>query len=212
MKKVLILLLLVFLTAGCLNVKEAQVSDIIYAVQNSSSNLTNQSRNGYRYFLPLGMQVESVNDHNEIITSGKFRFFLYVDFVSLYNQVEFQYEISSNSYISKDISFNGVPGYLEVNVKEGQYLIEIMFNYAKIEVIVDRDFLNEAITKSLIILSSIRFNEAIVTNMMGSNVLNYREEVLNIFETNRGESNFLDVYEDHGHNENREIPDLDRIN
>ena len=212
MKKILILLLFIIFPTGCLNVQNSSVDEIIYEVQNSSLALSNQIRAGYRYYLPLGMNVLEVNAHNEVITARGFRFFLYVDFVSYYNNTPFQYQISENSYISKDITFNGKPGYLEVNVKNDKYLIEIMFNYAKIEVIVDRDFLNEAIAKSLIILSTIRFNDEIVSNMVGSNPLSFGEEEVNIFDTNRGESNFLEYVAEYDHYEDRNIHDPDRIN
>ena len=211
MKKIVILILFLIFPVGCINMQEASIEEIIGEVQASPLALSNQIRAGYRYYLPLGMNVLEVNEHNEVLTSGGFRFFLYVDFVSYYNQTAFIYEISQNSYISKDITFNNIPGYLEVNVKNDKYLIEIMFNYAKIEVIVDKRYLKEAIAKALIILSTIRFNDEIVNNMIGSDRLSFGEEEVNIFDTNRGESNFLEfVYEhDHYHGE---IPDLDRIN
>ena len=211
MKKILILLILLIIPSGCLNVQNASIEEIVSSVQNSPLELSNQIRTGYRYYLPLGMHVESINLHNEIIVGRGFRFFLYVDFVSYYNNVEFEYEISEASYISKNISFNNTPGYLEVNVKDGKYLIEIMFNYAKIEVIVDRRYLNEAITKALVILSTIRFNNDIVSSMIGNNTLSFGEEELNIFDTNRGESNFLE-YLEHDYYEGDDIPDLDRLN
>ena len=212
MKKILILLIILIFPTGCLAVQTASVEEIIDSVQNSSLNLSNQIRTGYRYYLPLGMNVESVELHNEIITARGFRFFLYVDFVSYYNRTQFEYEISHASYISKNISVGNTPGYLEVNVKEGKYLIEIMFNYAKIEVIVDRRYLNEAITKALIILSTIRFNEDVISSMIGNNTLSVGEEELNIFDTNRGESNFLQYNEEYGYYEGDRIPDLDRLN
>ena len=212
MKKILILIVLLIFTSGCLYIQDADVEEIIYQVQNSPLTLSNQIRSGYRYQLPQGMQVLSVNQHNEIIKARGFRFFLYIDFVSYYNQTPFVYELSEVSYISKNITFNDIPGYLEVNVKEGKYLIEIMFNYAKIEVIVDRRYLNEAIANALIILSTIRFNDDIVSSMMSDNMQIFGEEQFNIFETNRGESNFLQHLEDYDYYDGSTIPDLDRLN
>ena len=65
-----------------------------------------------------------------------------------------------------------------------------MYNYAKIEVRKDDKDINEAITNSLIILTTIKYNDEIIKNLMGEDVLSFGEQTFNIFDTNSNESNF----------------------
>ena len=98
--------------------------------------------------------------------------------------VEEAYKASSNSFISKKITFGNKKGYLEINEQENsKYLIEIMYNYAKIEVMVDEYDINKAVTYAVSILSSITYNDSVISNLMGEDVLNFTEEEFNIFET-----------------------------
>jgi len=211
MKKILILLIILLLPVGCINIHEANVADIIVNVQKSPLKLANQIRSGYKYYLPLDLSVNRVVGFNEVITSKDYTYFLYVDMVSYYNEIEHDYEINDKAYISLNITHNGLPGYLEVNIINDKYLIEIMYNYAKIELIVDEKYLNEAITNAIIILATIEYNDEIIANMMGDDILAFSEENFNIFET-RSESNFLEYDEEHGVYEGVDrLPDLDEV-
>ena len=156
--------------------------------------------------------VNKTEDFNEIIVNKNIKYYLYVDIVSYYNKIEKDYKINDKAFISEDISNNDKKGYLEVNQKNDKYLIEIMYNYAKIELIVNKDNLEEAITNSIIILSTIKYNNDIIENIMGENVLNFNEEQLDIFEAKGSESNFLEYIQEYDAYEGTEIPDLDLIN
>ena len=86
-----------------------------------------------------------------------------------------------------------------------------MYNYAKIEVIVDSNKINEAITNSIVILSSINYNKDILANIIGDNVLQFNEEKFDIFKTKKTDSDFLDVEQNNIYNDNdikEEDPDL----
>ena len=109
------------------------------------------------------------------------------------------------------INYNNKSGYVEVNVKNDKYLIEIMYNYAKIEVIVNSNDIASAITNSLIILTSVNYNDDIIDNLLEEDVLNYSEETFNIFETNSNDSNFLKVVEEYDNYNEDEVPDYDLI-
>ena len=136
---------------------------------------------------------------------------MFVDIVSYYYKVENSYKIKDNAYMSKLINYDNKSGYIEINVKNNQYLIEIMYNYAKIEVIVDSNDIANAITNSLIILSSVEYNDDIIGNLLEEDVLNYSEESFNIFETNSNDSNFLKVVEEYDNYKDDEVPDYDLI-
>jgi guanylate kinase len=55
-----------------------------------------------------------------------------------------------------------------------------MYNYAKIEVIVEENNLNESINNSITILSTIKYNKDIIINLMENDLLNYKDESLNL--------------------------------
>ena len=100
-------------------------------------------------------------------------------------------------------------GYLEINlVSNNRYLIEIMYNYAKIEVIVDEKNINSAINNAIILLSSVEYNNEILEKTVGENVLTSKEIEFNIFETKKQESNFLEVESNNIYVEETEDPDL----
>lgn len=212
MKKISLFLMLLFLVTGCMRIDTAEVDDIINNIQLSNIKLNNQNRTGYKYYLPTNFNVRETDNLNEIFVAGNYQYYMYVDLISYYEKVEFTYENSPNSYLSKAINHNGITGYLEVNVKQDKYLIEIMYNYAKIEVIVDQDYLNEAIAQSLIILSTVKYHDDIIKNMLGDDILSFGEEPLDIFKTNKGESNFLEYVDEYDNYEGDDVPDRDKIN
>jgi len=86
-----------------------------------------------------------------------------------------------------------------------------MYNYAKIEVIVESTDLNEIINNSITILSTIKYNKDIITNLMEEDLLNYKDESLNLFDKVTKEDNFI-KYEEQYADYEEEIPDYDIIN
>lgn len=212
MKKIVMLVIMIVLVSGCTNIKNNDIDKLIDEVQNSKVNLSNRYQSGYKYYLPTGMFVKSTLDFNELIIKENINYYLYVDVVSYYNNIKNEYKINDNAYISKDISYNGIDGYLEVNKVEDKYLIEIMYNYAKIELIVNDNELKEGITNSMIILSTIKYNKDVIESMMGTDILNFNEEKLSIFEIKGTESNFLEYIEKFDVYEEPKVPDLDLIN
>lgn len=212
MKKILLIIVLLITASGCVKINDNDISILVNEVQNNKLELSNIHRQGYKYYLPVGLMVNKTEDFNEIIVNKNIKYYLYVDIVSYYNKIEKDYKINDKAFISEDISNNDKKGYLEVNQKNDKYLIEIMYNYAKIELIVNKDNLEEAITNSIIILSTIKYNNDIIENIMGENVLNFNEEQLDIFEAKGSESNFLEYIQEYDAYEGTEIPDLDLIN
>ena len=58
---------------------------------------------------------------------------------------------------------------------------------------VDEGDLNRVITNSIIILSSISYNNEILANIVGDNIFEFNEEEFNIFKVKRENSNYLEV-------------------
>jgi hypothetical protein len=211
MKKVLIIICLLFIT-GCSDIRKQSYDDIINNIA-TRANKDNVYRTGYSYYLPRGMQVADSTLYNEAITDARYKYYLYVDIVSYYKKVTKDYTINNNALVSKKLEYDGKFGYVEVNLlKNDKYLVEIMYNYAKIEVIVDKSNLNEAMLSIINILKSVEYNDSIIANLMGDNVLNFSEEEFNIFNTKGSESNYLTVDKNASKEEDTKIPDPDLIN
>lgn len=212
MKRIMILGLLLLCLTGCTNINEKEPIELINEIKSSKFKGTNKYRNGYKYYLPQNMNILNSEKSNEILEKEKTKYYLYVDMVSYYNKINIDYVPNDNSYLSVNLKDQNKFGYLEINVKDDKYLIELMYNYAKIEVIVDKDNINSAITDSFIILSSIEYNDSIIKNMLEENILNYSEEEISIFDTDASETNFLDIIQKYDNYEDNGIPDYDLIN
>lgn len=212
MKKIILLTILLISLTGCVNINSTSIENLVSTIKRSKLSLTNEYRNGFTYYLPVNMNVLSSDKANEVLTDGNYNYYLYADMISFYNKTSFDYKENKTSYKSLNLKDDKASGYLEINQKNDKYLIEIMYNYAKIEVMVDKDKINEAISNSLIVISSIKFNKDIIENMLGKNVLSFSEEEFNIFETNSNTSNFLEIEKEFGTYEGDDIPDYDLVN
>ncbi len=212
MKKIILLTILLISLTGCVNIKNTSIENLISTIKQSKISLTNEYRNGFTYYLPVNMNVLSSDKSNEVLTDGNYKYYLYADMISFYNNINFDYKENNTSYKSLNLKDDNASGYLEINQKNDKYLIEIMYNYAKIEVMVDKNKINEAISNSLIVINSIKFNKDIIENMLGKSVLSFSEEEFNIFETNTSTSNFLEIEKEYGTYEGDDIPDYDLVN
>ena len=211
MKKIILIIIILVFTAGCTNINKLSYDDIVNNITTISTK-DNIYRTGYSYYLPRGMKVADSTLYNEVIEDANSKYYLYVDVVSFYKKITKEYEINNNAIYSSKINYNDKFGYVEVNLlKNDKYLVEIMYNYAKIEVIVDKRYCNEAMLSIINILKSVEYNDSIIANLMGDDILNFSEEEFNIFNTKGSESNYLTI--DNNYKEEEEkIPDPDLIN
>lgn len=211
MKKIILIIIILVLTAGCTNINKLSYDDIVNNITTISTK-DNIYRTGYSYYLPRGMKVADSTLYNEVIEDANSKYYLYVDVVSFYKKITKEYEINNNAIYSSKISYNDKFGYVEVNLlKNDKYLVEIMYNYAKIEVIVDKSKCKEAMLSIINILKSVEYNDSIIANLMGDDILNFNEEEFNIFNTKGSESNYLTVDNDYKEEEEK-IFDPDLIN
>ena len=211
MKKLIILIVCFTLLCGCTKINNDNINNIINSVVSSDNDRANQYRNGYKFYLPNNLSTIKIDDKNNVFKENDIKYYMFVDIVSYYHKVENKYQVNEKSYYSSLINYNNKSGYVEVNVKNDKYLIEIMYNYDKIEVIVNSNDIASAITNSLIILTSVNYNDDIIDNLLEEDVLNYSEETFNIFETNSNDSNFLKVVEEYDNYNEDEVPDYDLI-
>ena len=212
MKKVLILISLIFLITGCSNIKDLTYDEIVQNFGTVSSR-TNTYRTGYKYYLPRGMQVNDSTLFNEVLEDGKYTYYLYVDAVSYLNQVNYDYQVDSSILYSTAIKNGDYFGFVEVKlVENNKYLVEIMYNYAKIEVIVDEDRINNAMLSAISILKSIVYNDSVIADLLENNILDFAEEEFDIFNNNQEDSDYIEFGTDDYQPIEEEIPDTDLIN
>ena len=210
MKKLFLLVAILFILTGCASVQSSSIEEILNQSMNSLVDVVNVNRKGYCYYLPRGLNIKSSNDYNEIISDEKYLYYLYVDIVSYNSKIAFNYNANKEAYYSASLANNGQKGYIEINNYENdQYLIEIMYNYAKIEVIVYERDINKCVAYAISILTSIAYNDNVIENYLGDDIFLSSEEAYDIFEI-VGSDNYLQFTDEVEQTE--EVRDPDYIN
>ena len=198
MKKIVLLLCFMVLVTGCSvkSIQDDNIDSIVESVLTKKISLSNSYFDGYKYYLPRGLRLVGKKGYNAKIVSGKTNYYLFVDVIAYYNKVDLQFT-PSDGYYSKELNFNNKKGYLEITEEEDSYFIEIMYNYAKIETLVDKKDLNDAIINSCYILSSVQFNDKVIETLVGENALDYKETIFDIFGPHRDSEGFVKYEQDY---------------
>ena len=197
MKKIIISLLVLLLTTGCIPIASSSIEEITNTILSSMYALFNRVSGAYKYYLPREMKATITDEFNEILSSKYHDYYLYVDLVSYYNDVTVTYETDNTLYYSSLLYGEDETGLLNIEeVGVDEYIITMYYNYGRIEVKVNKSDINEAVTNSLVILSSIQYNDDIIENMMGDDILSSAEEQIDIFEEDKAESEYLDTLEE----------------
>ncbi|MFA7514855.1 MAG: hypothetical protein ACOXZW_01470 [Bacilli bacterium] len=210
MRTFLVLLLMMISLTGCnINKIDNNYDKNIDHILRTNQTLYNYVGQGYKYYLPNGVRLETEKEYNQILYSSGQRYYLYIDIISYFHQTKYTYEFNVKAYYSRPLNFDNKQGYLEINKINNRFLLEIMYNYAKIEAVVPKNYINKAIIDSCYILSSLNFNDAVIQTLIGDNILDFKEEKFNIFEPTRTEKSFLDyIYEYDNPDDNKEqFPD-----
>ncbi len=193
MKRIIILSLILLLVSGCTNIQGSSLDTLLDQTANSELEIYNVYRKGYKFYLPNHMNIKNSHEFNEVIRNKYDTFYMYIDLISYLSSTPLEYKNEGESYYFRYLNKDDKSGYVVVKVtQDGKYLVEIAYNYAKIEVIVDKDRLK---------------------NISEESLLSYKEEAVDIFKKGDStESNkvlqYIDEYE--GVEENT-VPDYDLI-
>lgn len=195
MKK-LAILLLVLLLSGCtvVRIDTSDLNNIVDVVLSKDNTLFNQVGKGYKYYIPVGVSYIDTEDFNDILYSNGNYYYLYIDTISYYYNVGKEYVLNNDAYYSRSININGKYGYLEINKQDDLYFVEFMYNFSKIEVLVKEEALEEVILNASYILSTVKFNNNVITMMLDDEFL-VLEEKYDIFTSKKETNDFLKLEE-----------------
>lgn len=191
MKKILILILCLFVLTGCNNSIDINNYDSIFdTFLNEKTKLVNNYSNGYKYYLPSGVRVVESDNYNEKLYYNGYYYYLFVDMVSYYYKTNLDYSINPDAYYSKYLEYEDNKGYVEI--EDGDlYKVKVYYNYSSIETYVDKKDLGQTLINICYILNSIKFNDAVTELKVGNNETTLNEEVFDFY-TPRKEGNFID--------------------
>lgn len=211
MKKYVILIIAIFFFTGCVNIYDSNYNDLIDITMKEPEVKKNIYLKGYKFYLPEGMTLIGDYEHNNILYSKSGRYYMYVDLVSFYNKRQNKYEFDENKYeYLKEFSYDGKDGYVVISNSKGGKLVEVMYNYAKIEVVTSDT--KNAIVNSLLVLKSISYNYKTINSMIGSNALVYDSEQFKLLGPTKNADNFLTYEEEYGvYDESKQSRDEDVI-
>lgn len=197
MKKLFLLISVLLLVTGCsfVNVKEQSYEEIVSSIMYGHQNLKNVSLEGYSYYLPKGVTLKNNNSNNSILYYNHRKMYLYVDIVSYYNKIESKFKKATDNYVSFEIDHGDKKGYLDITKIKDDYFVEFMYNYSKIEGYVKYDDLKQTVTKMAYILDSINYNDKVIDTLVGTNLLDYGDEVFDIFKSKRDDEETFLKYE-----------------
>ncbi len=198
--KFLFLFIFLFFITGC-TVEKLDVNNydvLIDKILLRDNKVKNSVGLGYSYYIPKGLSVVD-KDENNILFRDKYNniYYFYADIISYYHKASNTYKESNSAYYSRKIENNNrkLNGYVEINQENDKYFVEAVYNYVKIEVYTSKNSLNDVLVNICEILSSIQYNNKVLSTTIGENILDYKEESFNIFTTKKSTTDYLDYIE-----------------
>lgn len=193
MKKVALLLVVIFLTAGCtiVRIDTSSIDNILNVVLSKDNTLYNRVGKGYKYYIPRGVTYIDTSELNDKLYSNGVYYYLYIDAVSYFYKTKNNYEVKEEAYYSRKIE-GEKEGYLEINKVGKQYSIVFVYNYAKIEAMVEKKDIEDVVLNASYILSTVKFNDNIIELMLNEDYFTNKEEIYDIFK--KDETNETDNF------------------
>ena len=202
MKKVLTSLLVILLLSGCsypniTKMNKLDVEQTVYTILPLKVKMHNKNGNGYKYYMPKGVTRFNTKKFNEVLKKDSYKYYLYIDMVDYYYKTESNYKINKNAFYSDKISYKNKKGYLEITKSKDKMYVVMYYNYAKIETYVDKKDLTDTVRNLSYILSSVEFNDSLITRLYESGSLGSKEEVYKLFDNKEKDGNFIEYIEEY---------------
>ena len=194
MKKILLIGLVTLILTGCtiVRIDTTSIDNILNVVLSKENTLYNRVGRGYKYYVPRGVTYIDSSGSNDKLYSNGVYYYLYLDEISYYYQKTIDYKKDNSKYYSRKIDNDGKLGYLEITKQDDLYLIEFVYNYARIEALVPKEDINDTVLNSSYILSTIKYNSDIVKLSLEDDFLQNKEEKYDVFSAkNQNDDSFL---------------------
>ena len=196
MKKVILVLLLLMVLTGCsiVRIDTDSIDNILSVILTKENKLFNQVGQGYKYYLPNGVTYIDSDEFNDILYCNGNYYYLYIDAINYYYKNNIEYKEDSKLYYSKKLNTSDgfkKYGYLEIVEKDNLYYVDFVYNFAKIEAMVEKKDLNDTILNASYILSTIKYNYDIVELMLRDDYFTNKTGKYNNYDTKEDSGNFV---------------------
>lgn len=195
MKKTIIIIMLAIVLTGCsvVRIDTSNIDNTLNVILTKNNKLFNQIGQGYKYYLPGGVSYIDSDDLNDVLYSNGTYYYLYVDAINYYYQTKIDYKENKEAYYSRLITpkdgFNHY-GYLEINKNDDLYYLDFVYNYAKIEAVVNERDLKDTVLNASYILSTIKYNHNIVELMLNDDYFTNKTGKYNNYGTKEDNKKF----------------------
>ena len=210
MKKILLPLLIMFFLTGCGKIENENYDykEIVNKVLANNNHNVNTASIGYKYYIPIGVNLIYDNDFNKGFKIKDTKFVLYVDIVSYYYKNSLNYVKDREDYYYSSNVNNGYILINEASEYDDYFYLEIVYNYAKIESYVKKEYLVDTIVYSTIILNSITYNDSLIMNFIEQGVSFGNEITYEIDKPDDSESKFSQYLQEYVQNEEEKSSDI----
>jgi len=164
---------------------------MVDVVLSKDNTLYNRVGIGYKYYVPRGVTYIDSSETNDRLYSNGVYYYLYLDEIGYFYKSSLNYKEDSSKYYSRKLNNDGSKGYLEITKKDGLYLVEFVYNYAKIEALVPKEDIEMTVLNASYILSTIKYNHNIVKLSLGDDFLKTKEEKYDEFTSKKETDSFL---------------------
>jgi hypothetical protein len=144
------------------------------------------------------MTVEEKKEYNLKINDDENSYYLYVDTIAYHYKTNNTFTINNKNFFSEILENGNLSGYIDIEEDEDRYFVVLMYNYAKIESYVPKDYLNDALTNMSYVLSTINFNDKVIEEYVGNKGTVSQEESFDIFDSKKESDSFLKYEEEYG--------------
>lgn len=183
-KKIILIGFIAILLTGCtvVRIDTKSIDNMLSVILSKDNTLYNRVGKGYKYYIPRGVNYIDGSNNNDKLYSNGVYYYLYLDEIGYYYKSALDFEEDSTKFYSKKIDNDDKKGYLEITKLDTGYLVEFVYNYAKIEALVTNEKeINDVVLNSSYILSTIKYNNDIVKLALEEDFLKNKEEKYNVF-------------------------------
>ena len=183
MYKKIIIVLCLFLFTGCTRtyyMNSLSYEEILNNATIEENNLHNTNNKGFKYYLPTGFSVTKDNEFNQTLTSHNNIYYLNIDIVSYYYKKGSEETKEIDDYYFYKFNKNNKDGYLRIRKNNDKFFVELCYNYAIIEVEVEENEIQYAVSRGITILNSIKYNDTVIEKKLNDKDLESKETAYKI--------------------------------